>query len=247
MLRPLLRAGTRGRDVLVLCGASDRLRTAEEAQIRERALDREAPDHRRARQTMTTSRARRRRWFVILTEAGVRVLDGDSVVIGDVGFAGVKGFCGGFGRGTLGPWGESAVKLIPEGGPRRGPSSSPRSRGSGPTSVALFHHSPIMETVIGEPGADLPVPGCSRLETRSSATRCRRVPWPHHRGTMTGRDARGIPSTTSPIRCSVASSGSELPLHIVELTPRPDAPRRVTSGQSAARTRPSLWTPLLRA
>ena len=27
-----------------------------------------------------------------------------------IGFAGVKGFAGGFGRGVLGPWGEEAVK-----------------------------------------------------------------------------------------------------------------------------------------
>lgn len=40
----------------------------------------------------------------ILVDAGVHVLDGDSHVIDDVGFAGIKGFAGGFGRGTLGPW-----------------------------------------------------------------------------------------------------------------------------------------------
>ncbi|HKP15475.1 MAG TPA: metallophosphoesterase, partial [Gemmatimonadaceae bacterium] len=38
----------------------------------------------------------------ILTDAGVHMLDGDSVEIQGVGFAGVKGFAGGFGRGTLG-------------------------------------------------------------------------------------------------------------------------------------------------
>ena len=39
----------------------------------------------------------------ILTDAGVTVLDGDSCELQGVGFAGVKGFCGGFGRGALGP------------------------------------------------------------------------------------------------------------------------------------------------
>ena len=38
----------------------------------------------------------------ILTDAGVRVLDGDTYEIHGVGFAGVRGFCGGFGRGALG-------------------------------------------------------------------------------------------------------------------------------------------------
>src|SRR5512133_1577318 len=37
----------------------------------------------------------------ILSDAGVTVLDGDSCELHGVGFAGVKGFCGGFGRGAL--------------------------------------------------------------------------------------------------------------------------------------------------
>src|SRR5689334_3940609 len=46
----------------------------------------------------------------ILVDASVTVLDGDSCELQGVGFAGVKGFCGGFGRGALGPWGESIIK-----------------------------------------------------------------------------------------------------------------------------------------
>jgi len=48
----------------------------------------------------------------ILTDAGVTVLDGDACELQGVGFAGVKGFCGGFGRGALGPWGEDIIKLF---------------------------------------------------------------------------------------------------------------------------------------
>src|SRR5262249_56651407 len=48
----------------------------------------------------------------ILSEAGVKVLDGDAVEIHGIGFAGVKGFGGGFGRRTLEPWGEAAVKAF---------------------------------------------------------------------------------------------------------------------------------------
>src|SRR5947207_2166732 len=44
----------------------------------------------------------------ILAEAHVIVLEGDAIEIENVGFAGVKGFAGGFGRGTLQPWGELA-------------------------------------------------------------------------------------------------------------------------------------------
>src|SRR5690242_20289156 len=46
----------------------------------------------------------------LLSDAGVRVLDGEAAEIGGIGFAGVKGFPGGFGRGTLGAWGERGVK-----------------------------------------------------------------------------------------------------------------------------------------
>src|SRR5882724_3293685 len=45
----------------------------------------------------------------ILCDAGVHVLDGTSCEIHGVGFAGVKGFAGGFGRGALGPWGEALI------------------------------------------------------------------------------------------------------------------------------------------
>lgn len=41
----------------------------------------------------------------ILVDAGVTVLDGEATEVEGVGFAGVKGFAGGFGRGALGPWG----------------------------------------------------------------------------------------------------------------------------------------------
>ncbi|HEV8215201.1 MAG TPA: metallophosphoesterase, partial [Gemmatimonadaceae bacterium] len=46
----------------------------------------------------------------VLTDVGVHMLDGDTWEYRGVGFAGVRGFCGGFGRGALGPWGEKIIK-----------------------------------------------------------------------------------------------------------------------------------------
>src|SRR4051812_19551650 len=46
----------------------------------------------------------------ILTDVGVHMLDGDTWEFRGIGFAGVRGFCGGFGRGALGPWGEKIIK-----------------------------------------------------------------------------------------------------------------------------------------
>src|SRR5919199_692268 len=48
----------------------------------------------------------------ILCDAGITVLDGDAVEIHGVGFAGVKGFCGGFGQRALEPWGEPSIKAF---------------------------------------------------------------------------------------------------------------------------------------
>ena len=48
----------------------------------------------------------------ILSDAGVLMLDGEAVEAQGIGFAGVKGFGGGFGRGALGPWGEPAIKAL---------------------------------------------------------------------------------------------------------------------------------------
>ncbi|HEY2736974.1 MAG TPA: metallophosphoesterase, partial [Thermoanaerobaculia bacterium] len=46
----------------------------------------------------------------ILCDNGVRMLDGDACEVEGVGFAGIKGFCGGFGKRALGPWGEDIIK-----------------------------------------------------------------------------------------------------------------------------------------
>ena len=40
------------------------------------------------------------------------MLDGDAIEIKGIGFAGVKGFGGGFGARALGPWGENAIKAF---------------------------------------------------------------------------------------------------------------------------------------
>ena len=48
----------------------------------------------------------------ILREAGMIILDEQAHEIDGVGFAGVKGFLGGFGRGELAPFGEPIVKAF---------------------------------------------------------------------------------------------------------------------------------------
>jgi Icc-related predicted phosphoesterase len=101
----------------------------------------------------------------ILCDAGVRVLDGDAYEVLGVGFAGVKGFAGGFGRGALGPWGEPLIKqFVREAVDEALKLETALSRLRTERKVALLHYSPIAATVHGEPPEIYPYLGSSRLE-----------------------------------------------------------------------------------
>ncbi|HSL23323.1 MAG TPA: metallophosphoesterase [Vicinamibacterales bacterium] len=101
----------------------------------------------------------------ILNDAGVVVLDGDAYEIHGVGFAGVKGFAGGFDRGTLGPWGETVIKnFVREAVDEALKLETALARLRNDSRVALLHYSPIRATVEGEPPEIFPFLGCSRLE-----------------------------------------------------------------------------------
>jgi Icc-related predicted phosphoesterase len=101
----------------------------------------------------------------VLCEAGVQVLDGDAVEIHGVGFAGVKGFCGGFGRRALGPWGEEVVKhFVREALDEALKLETALGRLRSERRVVLLHYSPIAGTVEGEPLEIYPYLGSSRLE-----------------------------------------------------------------------------------
>lgn len=100
----------------------------------------------------------------ILRDAGVQVLDGGSCEVLGVGFAGVKGFAGGFGRGALGPWGEPVVKqFVQEAITEALKLESALARLRTPHRIALMHYSPVADTVAGEPLEIYPYLGCSRL------------------------------------------------------------------------------------
>ncbi|HSO32942.1 MAG TPA: metallophosphoesterase, partial [Labilithrix sp.] len=86
----------------------------------------------------------------ILCDAGVKMLDGDSQLVDGVGFAGIKGFAGGFGRGTLGPWGEPTIKgFVKEALDEALKLESALARLRVDRRVALLHYAPIRETVEG--------------------------------------------------------------------------------------------------
>lgn len=131
----------------------------------------------------------------VLTDYGVRVLDGEATELLGVGIAGAKGFCGGFGRGSLGPWGESAIKqFVNEAIQEALKLESALAKLRTPQRIALLHYSPIAGTVEGEPVEIFPFLGSSRLEDPLVRYPVSFVVHGHaHRGTAEGRTVNGVP------------------------------------------------------
>jgi Icc-related predicted phosphoesterase len=129
----------------------------------------------------------------ILREAGVTVLDGDACEVQGVGFAGVKGFCGGFGRHALAPWGEPTLKaFVQEAVAESLKLENALARLRTEHRVALLHYAPIEGTVIGEPPQIFPYLGSSRLEEPLSRFNVSAVFHGHaHHGALEGRTTSG--------------------------------------------------------
>ena len=131
----------------------------------------------------------------ILTDAGVRILDGDSYEFHGVGFAGVRGFCGGFGRGALGAWGEPIIKqFVHEALQEVLKLESALARLKTEHRIAVIHYAPVRDTVEGEPLEIYPFLGSSRLEEPLTRYAVTAVFHGHaHRGSPEGRTSSGIP------------------------------------------------------
>ncbi len=163
----------------------------------------------------------------MLTDAGVKLLDGEAVEIAGVGFAGVKGFPGGFGRGTLGGWGEHGVKaFVQEAIDESLKLESALARLRTPQRVAVLHYSPIRGTVEGEPLEIFPYLGTSRLEEPLNRYPVNVVFHGHaHHGSLEGRTARGTPVFNVAMPLLLASFPDRPPFRVFELpvTPIPQA------------------------
>jgi Icc-related predicted phosphoesterase len=131
----------------------------------------------------------------ILADVGVHMLDGDTWEFHGIGFAGVRGFCGGFGRGALGPWGEKIIKaFVHEAVQEALKLESALARLTVDHRVVLLHYSPIRATVEGELPEIYPFLGSSRLEDPLSRFDVAAVFHGHaHKGAPEGRTQTGIP------------------------------------------------------
>jgi Icc-related predicted phosphoesterase len=156
-----------------------------------------------------------------LCDAGVKVLDGGACEVLGVGFAGVKGFCGGFGRGTLGAWGERAIKsFVQESLDEAMKLESALARLRTRRKVAVLHYSPIQATVEGEPPEIYPFLGTSRLEGPLNRYPVDAVFHGHaHRGSPEGRTVGGTPvyNVALPLLRRAHAASGKVPVRIVEL------------------------------
>jgi len=105
---------------------------------------------------------------IIQETRNVHILDGECTIINGIGFAGVKGFGGGFDGHMLSMFGEDEMKAFVQTGVdealrldralARLDQEHPDIR-----KIALMHYSPVLETVVGESQEIYPFLGCSRL------------------------------------------------------------------------------------
>jgi Icc-related predicted phosphoesterase len=101
----------------------------------------------------------------ILESSGVTMLDGEAVEIGGVGFAGVCGFGGGFGRRMLNAWGEPLIKqFVQEALDHALRLEQALGKLQTQQRVVVLHYAPIRATVAGEDPEIFAFLGSSRLE-----------------------------------------------------------------------------------
>ena len=132
----------------------------------------------------------------ILSSAGMIVLDEQAHEIDGVGFAGVKGFLGGYGRGELAPFGEPIVKAFVDEALKEARKLENALRTlRTDRSVAVLHYSPVPDTLVGEPEEIYQYLGAQRLaEPIDRFDHVKAVVHGHaHHGTYEGRTPLGKP------------------------------------------------------
>jgi Icc-related predicted phosphoesterase len=171
----------------------------------------------------------------IMTDAGVHMLDGDAYEVHGVGFAGVKGFGGGFGRHTLEPWGEETIKrFVFEAIEQTLKLETALARVHTPQRIAVLHYAPIRATVEGEPLEIYPWLGSSRLEEPLTRYPVTVVFHGHaHHGAPEGKTKANTPvyNVSMPLLRQVYKDQPPVRLLEVPVNPAPPA-----DGQAQGRT-----------
>jgi Icc-related predicted phosphoesterase len=152
----------------------------------------------------------------LLDDAGINVLDGEAVDVAGVGFAGVAGFGGGFGRRMLNAWGEPLIKqFVQESIAHAVRLEQALAKLETEQRIVVLHYSPIRATLQGEDPEIFAFLGSSRLEEPINRFRVNAVFHGHaHNGIAEGKTSTGIPvyNVSAP---ALRKSGK--PYRIIEL------------------------------
>jgi Icc-related predicted phosphoesterase len=131
----------------------------------------------------------------MMTTEGIKVLDGSSYERDGVGFAGTKGFYGGYGRGALTAFGEPEVKAFVQAGLNEAMKlEKALSQLRAEKRIVVTHYAPVRDTVEGEPAEIFPFLGSSRFgEVIDRFGAAFAVHGHAHHGRTDGRTTGGVP------------------------------------------------------
>jgi Icc-related predicted phosphoesterase len=157
----------------------------------------------------------------IVHSENVHILDGEAVVISDIGFAGVKGFGGGFDNHMLSMFGEGAMKAfvqeaVDEALRLDRALARLDAEYNAEKKIVLLHYSPIKETIIGEPEPIYPFLGSSRLAEPLNRRNVLAAFHGHaHVGSLEGKTSSGVPvfNVSKPI---LVKAGYKCPFYVFE-------------------------------
>lgn len=158
----------------------------------------------------------------IIQKEHVHMLDGEAIIIEGVGFAGVKGFGGGFDNHKLSMFGEGAMKAfvqeaVDEALHLDRALSRLDAEEENIKKVVLTHYSPIKDTVVGEPEPIYPFLGSSRLSEPLNGRNVVAAFHGHaHIGSLEGETPGGVKvyNVAKPI---LQKHGYERPFFILEV------------------------------
>ncbi len=159
-----------------------------------------------------------------LAKANIQILDGESVIIQGIGFAGVKGFGGGFGAAMLSKFGEEMMKqfvqeAVDEALKLERALARLGQHGGEVRKIAILHYAPIADTVVGESLEIYPFLGSSRLLEPIQRNGDDMIAVFHghaHKGQFAAETAEGIKvwNVSLPL---LTQQGKPYPFHLLEV------------------------------
>jgi Icc-related predicted phosphoesterase len=158
----------------------------------------------------------------IVQKENIHILDGESVVINQIGFAGVKGFGGGFDNHMLSMFGEGAMKAfvqesVDEALRLDRALARLDAEHQCDKKIAVMHYSPVKDTVIGEPEVIYPFLGSSRLAEPLNRRQVLAAFHGHaHVGSLEGKTSSGV-SVYNVAKPILLKAGFKCPFYVLEV------------------------------